>query len=89
MGADKNVDGHSNNTGELQAIAEALLQRWLKDSGLGHRAKLVAGGKYLVFSLTILPDSEYVNLNLTRISKDQPGAYGASSLCWPRLHLEI
>ncbi len=30
------ADGHSNNTGELQAIAEVLL--WLKD-----RAKLVAG----------------------------------------------
>ena len=30
------ADGHSNNTGELQAVAEALL--WLKDG-----AKLVAG----------------------------------------------
>jgi hypothetical protein len=33
------ADGHSNNTGELQATAEALL--WFKVEG--HGAKLVAG----------------------------------------------
>jgi hypothetical protein len=30
MGAARASDGHSNNTGELRAIAEALL--WLKDT---------------------------------------------------------
>ncbi len=48
------ADGHSSNTGELQAIAEALLCQWLKDRDT-ERGLQVAADSPVLFCL----DSEY------------------------------